>query len=64
MSLKLRIMLRAVQIRLERGEVLEEVLSGWPALTEEERAALRAAAAPDAAGGRGRMELLAQPSEF
>ena len=36
MNLKLRIMCRAVRLRLERGEQLEAVLASYPALTKDE----------------------------
>lgn len=43
MSCKLRIILRAVEIRLERGEALEEILASYPKLTPEELAQIRQA---------------------
>lgn len=36
MSFKLKIMVKAVNIRLERGEELETVLASYPKLTAEE----------------------------
>ena len=37
MSLKLRIMARAVKIRMRNGEKLEAILAGYSKLTEEEK---------------------------
>ena len=41
MSLKMRIMVRAVQTRLNNGEELEAVLASYPRLTNEERELIR-----------------------
>lgn len=41
MNLKLKIMLKAAKIRMEKGEELEAVLQSYPKLTEEEKEALR-----------------------
>lgn len=41
MNLKLKIMLKAVKIRMEKGEELEAILQSYPKLTEEEKEALR-----------------------
>ena len=43
MSLKLKIMLKAVKIRMEKGEELEAILQSYPKLTEEEKNQLRTA---------------------
>lgn len=37
MTLKLKIMCRAVRIRMENGETLEEILLSYPRLTAEEK---------------------------
>lgn len=36
MTPKVRIILKAIQIRLDRGEHLEDILDSYPALTEYE----------------------------
>ena len=41
MTLKLRIMCKAVRIRMEEGEPLEEILLSYPRLTEEEKEQIR-----------------------
>ena len=41
MSLKIKIMLRAVKIRMEKGEELEAVLQSYPKLTDPEKEELR-----------------------
>ena len=41
MSPKMRIMVKAVKIRLGRGEELEDILSSYPKLTEEEKQTIR-----------------------
>lgn len=46
MSLKLKIMMKAVKIRMEKGEELEAILASYPRLTEEEKAQLRSAVQP------------------
>ncbi len=40
MSLKIRIMVKAVKIRMDRGESLEEILGSYPRLTEDEKATI------------------------
>lgn len=42
MTIKMKIMLRAVQIRLGGGEELETILGSYPKLSEEEKALIRA----------------------
>lgn len=42
MSSKLKIIARAVNIRLNNGESLHAILSSYPSLTEEEKAELNA----------------------
>lgn len=44
-ALKLRMFTKAVQIKLNRGEELEDILAQYTALTDEEKAQLREAAA-------------------
>lgn len=46
MTLKLKIMLRAVKLRLERGEDIETILASYPALKEDEKKELREAILP------------------
>ena len=41
MNIKLRIMLRAVQIRMKNGEKPESILRSYPRLTDEEKEILR-----------------------
>lgn len=41
MTPKLRIIIRAVQIRLDRGEDLEDILDSYPDLTLFERSEIR-----------------------
>ncbi len=48
MSLKMKIMLRAVKIRMEQGEELEAILASYPKLTEAEKQQLREAAGKNA----------------
>lgn len=40
MSLKIRIMVKAVKIRMDAGEGLEEILASYPKLTEGEKVAI------------------------
>jgi uncharacterized protein (DUF433 family) len=40
-ELKMKIMVKAVNIRLAGGEEMETILASYPALTEEEKAHLR-----------------------
>lgn len=47
MSLKMKIMLRAVKIRMEQGEELEAILASYPKLTEAEKQQLREAVLKD-----------------
>lgn len=42
-SIKLKIMTRAAALRMEQGEDLEAILAAWPALTDEDKAQIRAA---------------------
>ena len=41
MSLKMRIMLRAVKIRISAGENIEDILSSYAKLSETEKESLR-----------------------
>lgn len=43
MTMALRLLLRVVKRRVERGETLERVLGYYPKLTEEEKQEIRAA---------------------
>lgn len=40
-------MVRAAWLRMREGEALEDILAGWPALTEDDRARIRAALAAE-----------------
>lgn len=42
-SLKLRIMVRAFRIRIEKGEAFEDIAADYPALTIEDLEAIREA---------------------
>ena len=44
MNFKMRIMLRAVMIRLKKGEAAEEIFLSYPRLSEAETAELKKAA--------------------
>lgn len=46
-ELQLQIIARAVKIRMERGEPLEEALGKYPKLSEAEAEAIRAAMAAE-----------------
>jgi hypothetical protein len=46
-ELQLQIIARAVKIRMERGEPLEEALGKYPKLSEAETEAIRAAMAAE-----------------
>lgn len=41
MTAKLRIIIRACQIRIDNGEELDEILKSYPALSEEEIAEIK-----------------------
>lgn len=41
MSIKLRIMLRAMRLRMSAGETAEEILNSYPRLSEAEKEVLR-----------------------
>ena len=41
MSLKLKIMIRAVKIRMHQGEMLAEIIGSYPNLTETEKKIIR-----------------------
>ena len=43
MTMALRLLLRVVKRRVERGETLERVLADYPKLTEDEKQEIRAA---------------------
>lgn len=43
MSAKIRLMIRVVKRRIAAGESIEDILAGWPALTDEEKAEIKAA---------------------
>ena len=51
--IKLKIMIKATELRMGKGEALEDILTGWPALTEDDKAQIRAAVevAPESGGG-------------
>jgi len=53
--IKLKIMVKATELRMGKGEALEDILMGWPALTEADKAQIRAAVevadAPESGGG-------------
>ena len=49
--IKLKIMVKATELRMGKGEALEDILTGWPALTESDKAQIRAAVAPESGGG-------------
>ena len=40
-AIKLKIMVKAVRIRLANGEELEDILASYPALTEEDKQQIR-----------------------
>lgn len=42
-AIKLKLMARAALIRMNAGEKLEDILTGWPALSEAERGEIRGA---------------------
>ena len=42
-TLKLRIMVRAFKIRIANGEVFEDIVADYPALTTDDLEAIRAA---------------------
>ena len=42
-TLKLRIMVRAFRIRIKNGEVFEDIVAGYPALTTDDLEAIREA---------------------
>lgn len=48
MTFKLKIMLKAVNIRLERGEALEDILAAYPKLSPQEADQLRQAVSASA----------------
>lgn len=41
MSLKMKIMLRAVEIRMKNGEEIEAILASYPKLTTTEKSEIR-----------------------
>lgn len=43
MTLKLTIMLKAVKIRMEQGEALEDILASYPKLSSAEKQEIRQA---------------------
>ena len=51
MTPRLIIMTRACRIRIQRGEELEAILASYTALTESDKAQIRAAVAPESGGG-------------
>ena len=46
-SLKLRIMVRAFQIRIANGETIEDIAADYPALTPDDIKAVRTALHPE-----------------
>ena len=45
-GIKLKIMISAVKIRMKAGEALEDILSSYTALTDEDKESIRAAVLP------------------
>ena len=43
MTAKLRVMVRVAKRRIAAGETIDEILSGWPSLTDEEKELIREA---------------------
>ena len=41
MSAKIRIMIRVAKRRMATGETIDEILEGWPNLTDEEKQEIR-----------------------
>lgn len=41
MSAKIRIMIRVAKRRMAAGETIDEILEGWPNLTDEEKQEIR-----------------------
>lgn len=41
-KIKLKVMVRAAQLRISAGETLEDVLASWPALTDDDKDQIRA----------------------
>lgn len=46
MTIRLIIMMRACCIRMQRGETLEDILSSYPALTEDDKSQIRSGTMP------------------
>ncbi len=53
MTIKLIIMARACRIRMQRGELLEDIMASYTVLTEDDKAQLRAAIIPESAAESG-----------
>lgn len=45
-AIKLKIMISAVKIRMKAGEALEDILTSYTALAEEDKESIRAAVLP------------------
>ena len=41
MTAKIRVMIRVARRRIDAGENIEDVLAGWPKLSEEEKQEIR-----------------------
>ena len=42
-KIKLRIMIKAVEIRIDNGEEIDDILSSYPKLTDDDKAYIKAA---------------------
>ena len=45
-AIKLKIMISAVKIRMKAGEALEDIMTSYTALTDEDKESIRAAVLP------------------
>ena len=46
-AIRLKIMVKATKLRMDVGESLEEILSGWPALSDADKNQIRNAVNPE-----------------